>query len=125
MTQRDADHIRGRLDQMRRELLSGRENLPVDQDPEVSDDGAGQHTADDATNVFLRARNQALIGNADDIVDQIDAALARLDAGTYGQCESCGRPIHPERLATLPYTIHCVDCAALIQRRAAEPTPGP
>lgn len=125
MTQRDADHIRERLEQMREELLSGRENLPVSEDAEVSDYGPGQHYADDATNVFLRARNQALHGNADDIVDQIDAALARLDAGAYGMCENCGRPIHPERLATLPYTIHCVDCAAEIQRRAAESPQSP
>lgn len=120
MTDRDAEHVRERLEQMREELVSGRENLPVSEDNEVSDFGFGGHYADDATNTFLRGRNMALHGNADDIVDQIDAALARLDAGTYGVCENCGRPIHPERLATIPYTIHCVDCAAEIQSRAAE-----
>jgi DnaK suppressor protein len=120
MTERDAEQARERLLQMREELTTGRENLPVSEDSEVSDFGAGQHYADDATNTFLRGRNMALQGNADDIVAQIDAALARVDAGSYGVCENCGRPINPERLEALPYTIHCVECAALIQQRDAE-----
>lgn len=115
MTQPDTEHVRERLEALRAELTTGRENLPVSEDEEVSDFGAGQHYADDATNIFLRARNMALHGNADDIVVQIDAALARLDAGQYGVCDRCGRQIDPERLAALPYTIYCIDCAAMLQ----------
>jgi RNA polymerase-binding transcription factor DksA len=125
MTERDAGQIRERLERLREQLTTGRENLPVSEDAEVSDYGAGGHYADDATNVFLRARNVALHGNADDIVAQIDAALARADAGSYGMCENCGRAINPERLEVLPYTIYCVECAAEIQRRAAEAPQSP
>lgn len=42
---------------------------------------------------------------------QIDQALRRLDEGNYGECSDCGEPISPQRLAALPYTSRCIDCA--------------
>ncbi len=42
---------------------------------------------------------------------RVRRALARLDAGTYGQCEECGGPIPAARLAAVPETPHCVGCA--------------
>ena len=45
-------------------------------------------------------------------LSQIRAALARLDAGTYGQCAGCGEPIDVRRLEALPYAIQCIDCAS-------------
>ena len=47
---------------------------------------------------------------------QIEAALQRLDAGTYGVCERCGQPIPPRRLEALPYATLCVACQALEER---------
>ncbi len=44
-------------------------------------------------------------------LDAIDRALARLEAGTYGRCVDCGKPIPPARLAALPATEHCRPCA--------------
>ena len=46
----------------------------------------------------------------------IKAALLRLDDGRYFYCDECGEPIPAERLDLLPYTAHCVDCAALLER---------
>lgn len=112
MTEQDNEQIRARLQQLRDELTTGREHLPVSEDADISDDGAGQHDADAGTDTFIRARNMALDSNADDIVAQIDVALERMDAGTYGVCANCGREINAERHATLPYTIYCVECAA-------------
>lgn len=43
---------------------------------------------------------------------QIDAALSRIDAGTYGRCESCGEGIGAERLEALPFATTCIDCAS-------------
>jgi DnaK suppressor protein len=40
----------------------------------------------------------------------VDRALAKIDAGTYGACESCGKPISPERLEALPWAVLCIDC---------------
>ncbi len=43
---------------------------------------------------------------------EVDAALARLDAGTYGACERCGRQIATDRLAARPTARQCIDCAS-------------
>ncbi|WP_347978191.1 TraR/DksA C4-type zinc finger protein [Microbacterium sp. ProA8] len=43
-------------------------------------------------------------------IDQITAALNRIDAGTYGLCTRCGRPIAPARLEVLPYAAACIEC---------------
>lgn len=111
MSEQDAQAVRARLETMRGELMADRENLPIAEGDEVSDFGAGQHNADDGTDTFLRERNLALRGNADEIVGQIDAALGRLDDGSYGTCERCGQPIGAERLEALPYTTLCINCA--------------
>jgi len=47
------------------------------------------------------------------ILEQIDAALARINDGSYGRCTACGKPIAEERLEALPYTSVCRDCAEL------------
>lgn len=117
MTQRETSSARRRLEDLRAELLGGRENLPTSEGGEVSDFGVGQHYADDGTSTFIRERNLALQGNADDLVHQIDAALQRIDAGTYGICERCGRPIGEERLEALPYATLCIECARERTRR--------
>jgi len=52
-----------------------------------------------------------------DEVRLIEAALRRIDEGTYGKCLSCGKPISPGRLKALPEADRCVDCAQGIGRR--------
>jgi DnaK suppressor protein len=47
----------------------------------------------------------------DDVVRQINDALARIADGTYGTCESCGATISPQRLEALPYATLCISCA--------------
>ncbi len=44
-------------------------------------------------------------------LEQIERALERLEAGTYGVCERCGKTIDPERLRAVPYSAHCRRCA--------------
>lgn len=57
-------------------------------------------------------------------IGQIDAALARIEAGRYGICTACDQPIAPRRLAALPYAEHCAECAERLERRAGSPPPG-
>lgn len=45
------------------------------------------------------------------ILSEITAALARLDAGTFGRCERCGTTLREDRLARRPWTAHCTGCA--------------
>lgn len=48
-----------------------------------------------------------------DILENVNAALRRLDEGTFGVCQHCGKEIARERLEALPYTPYCVECARL------------
>jgi len=51
-------------------------------------------------------------------IGDIDAALARIGAGTYGVCDACARPVSAVRLKALPTTLHCLDCAARLERES-------
>jgi DnaK suppressor protein len=63
-----------------------------------------------ATQVFEQQRDLALRERNEQHLAQVEAALARLDAGTYGACPNCGRPIAPARLEALPWAALCIDC---------------
>lgn len=67
------------------------------------------HEADLATDVMEQQRNMALIGTLEDRQRDIERALTRLDEGTYGLCERCGKEINPERLELLPFVTLCID----------------
>jgi DnaK suppressor protein len=72
---------------------------------------------DAGTKVFEREQELALTQNAQDLLDQGERALARMDAGTYGVCESCGRPIGKARLQAFPRAALCVTCKQRQERR--------
>ena len=55
--------------------------------------------------------NLALREKIEERAEQLEDALERLSDGDYGICESCGRPINPERLEVLPGTMLCIECA--------------
>jgi RNA polymerase-binding protein DksA len=69
-----------------------------------------------ASQVFDQQRDLALRDRAEQHLGLVDAALARLAAGTFGACLRCGRPIAPERLEALPWAAHCIDCQRLVDR---------
>jgi DnaK suppressor protein len=70
-----------------------------------------EHDPEGSTIAFERAQVGAVILSADRRLADITAALARLDAGAFGGCECCGRPIPRERLAIRPTARACVACA--------------
>jgi DnaK suppressor protein len=72
-----------------------------------------------ASQVFEQQRDLALRDRATQHLAQVDAALARLDAGTFGACIRCGRPIATERLEALPWAAHCIDCQRDVDRGRA------
>jgi RNA polymerase-binding protein DksA len=55
-----------------------------------------------------------LLETKTELFQQIQAALDRLDQGTYGTCQRCGQAIAVERLTALPFTAHCIRCAELV-----------
>ena len=71
--------------------------------------GAGDHLADSATETYIRELDGGLDENAKHVLEAIDAALSRIDDGTFGTCEVCGRPIAEERLEAVPYATLCID----------------
>ena len=64
---------------------------------------------DVATATFDREMASTLEDNSTHVLDAIDAALLRIDEGTFGLCERCGQSIDPERLEALPYATLCID----------------
>jgi len=50
------------------------------------------------------------------VLAAIDAALARMDEGSYGRCQTCGREIDEARLAAIPWATQCIDCKRLEER---------
>lgn len=64
-----------------------------------------------ATQVFEQQRDLALRERSRAELTRVDAALRRLDDGSYGTCISCGNPIAPERLEAIPWAPTCIDCA--------------
>ena len=79
--------------------------------------GDDEHDPEGATIAFERQHTAALLDQARDQVSQIDAALGRLTAGSYGRCERCGQPIAAARLAARPTTTTCITCASSRQPR--------
>jgi DnaK suppressor protein len=101
------DGLRKRLEDERAELVSQLDAMQIDNDNQQTDYGVGNHLADDASE---------LCGNAEELIAQIDGALKRMDAGSYGTCERCGQPIAAERLEALPYAAYCITCQSEVER---------
>jgi DnaK suppressor protein len=70
-----------------------------------------EHDPEGATIAFERQQVVALLEQARVRLADVEAALARREAGVYGICENCGRPISAERLAARPAARTCIDCA--------------
>jgi DnaK suppressor protein len=69
-----------------------------------------------ASQVFEQQRHLALRDRSIQHLGLVDAAIARLDEGTYGTCVRCGQPIPAGRLEALPWAAHCIDCQSAIDR---------
>jgi RNA polymerase-binding transcription factor len=78
--------------------------------------GAGDHLADSATETFMRELDEGLEENAEHVLIEIEAALARIDDGTYGLCAACGGVISEERLEAVPYATLCIDDKRALER---------
>jgi RNA polymerase-binding protein DksA len=75
-----------------------------------------EESADAGTFTFERERDLSLGNNIRDLLEKVEAALKRMNAGTYGACERCGRAIDKARLRALPYSVLCIDCKKLEER---------
>ena len=83
---------------------------------ETEDQTADNHLAETATATLDREIDYTLEENSEHVLEAIDAALKRIEDGTYGTCVNCGKPIAEERLAAIPWATHCIDCKRLEER---------
>ncbi|MEU3474235.1 dksa/trar family transcriptional regulator [Rhodococcus sp. 05-340-1] len=72
-----------------------------------------EHDPEGSTIAFERAKIAALITDTESEIREIDAAVSRLSAGTYGTCERCGGEIPAIRLEALPAARRCMQCVRL------------
>jgi DnaK suppressor protein len=71
-----------------------------------------EHDPEGATIAFERQQVVALLEQARRRLADVEAAIRAVEGGVYGICETCGRPIAPERLAARPAARTCIDCAS-------------
>ena len=105
----DTQAARTTLEQLLRELDSATDTLEGEGAGESSElSHVTQHPGDVGTEISDNDREVALLEAADDRRAEIRAALARIDAGTYGTCVDCGQPIPDARLEVRPEAARCV-----------------
>jgi DnaK suppressor protein len=81
-----------------------------DETGELVSGSADQHMADTATQTVEREIGNTLELHDERLLVAIDAALTRIEAGTYGKCVNCGAQIPEERLEAMPWATLCIDC---------------
>ncbi|MCL2784032.1 MAG: TraR/DksA family transcriptional regulator [Propionibacteriaceae bacterium] len=81
-------------------------------------DIAGRDPADVGSSNFERDQEMSLVANAREMFEQSELALRLFDEGTYGVCESCGKPIGKARLQAFPRATMCVACKQRLERRS-------
>jgi len=97
--EQERDDLRGQL----AELGFGDEGGRLNYDPNFAD--SSQVTAE-------RGEAEALAASLRDALDEVERALHKMGTGTYGICETCGKPIAEARLEAMPAARQCIDCAS-------------
>lgn len=80
-------------------------------------DGSVQDSIDAASDLSMRDLVRGLTATEAERLRQIDRALEKIGAGTYGTCEACGKPIEAERLEAIPFAATCVTCKRQEEQR--------
>lgn len=118
----DTNHFRELLVDERKRVVAAIDNLHEDHQGSMSDETGedavyDNHLADTATETYDRELDYTLEENAEHVLADIDAALKRIEDGTYGTCTNCGKQIPAERLEARPYATLCIDCQRERERR--------
>jgi RNA polymerase-binding protein DksA len=118
LTAADLTEIRARLqDELAEMQLEYDRSMSQLDDLRQYQDGAGDDQADAGSKTFEREQEQSIAANRYLLLIQIQHAIERIDSGTYGICEDCGRPIPKARLKALPMATLDAECKARAERR--------
>ena len=111
MDEQKLSYFKGRLEELQHHFTHEIDRLQQATDTLYQDAefGVSNHMADDATDIYEREKNMALIEDRQQMLDQVSAALERIAHGTYGICTKSGKPIALERLEVLPYAATSVE----------------
>ena len=119
----DTAAFRPLLEQERERIVSQIAHLHDDNSKSMEDElgeltgrGVDNHLGDMASVTFERELDEGLEEGAQQTLAQIDRAIAKLDDGTYGTCERCGKEIAEERLRARPWATLCIDDQRLVDR---------
>ena len=113
LTAKEVDDLRTSLLKEQQELRSQLAELEAstfaDSQSEMTGETAfDEEYADSGTATFERERDLSLENNVRDLLEKIEKALSRMDEGTFGFCERCGKPIEKARIKALPYASLCI-----------------
>ena len=100
---------------LRADIANAESQVAARLDNGLSD--AGDDEADVGGKTFERDHEWAMASNARNLLEQTEKVLARIDAGSYGVCESCGQAIGKARLMAFPRAVLCVSCKQREERR--------
>lgn len=124
----DADEARSRLVEERERLDALRNDFADDGLTAESEESSlgelsslDQHQADVGTETFNRERDLSILENIEAELADVEHAIRRLDDGSYGTCEACGKPIDDARLEAMPAARFCVEDQAHAEREARGP----
>ena len=122
LTAEEIDELRTRLEAERGELADQLTTIEdqafaATQSDMSGDVGVDDESADAGTATFEREKELSIEQNVRDLIQKIDRALKRIDDGTYGICERCGKPIEKARIKALPYVDLCIKDARAQSRR--------
>ena len=114
-SQIDTDAFRKRLEEERARLTSSAEFLErenagslEDELGEIGSGGSDNHLGDTAAATFDRELDEGLEEGVQQALTDIEAALKKIEEGSYGVCEVCGRPIGAQRLSAIPWARLCI-----------------
>ena len=113
LTAKEISDLRARLVEERKDLQVQYDELEEssfssNQSDLTGEMGFDEEYADAGTATFERERDLSLVNNLRDLIERIDKALVKIDEGTYGLCDRCGKPIEKARLKALPYASLCL-----------------
>jgi DnaK suppressor protein len=113
LTAKELKDLKARLIEERGELQAQYDEIEEstfssDQSDLTGEMGFDEEYADAGTATFERERDLSLVNNMRDLMDRIDKALGKIEHGTYGLCDRCGKPIEKARLKALPYANLCL-----------------